>query len=578
MSDTLLPEVERVALRLYEGLNCPRSVTAAILLRYGEWDALSQLKASPDDYVDADAFFRAYQASDFLRKYPGLPLGVDTGEVAWKAWGEAEAQCYRTNERLSPYCEGITHPACDERILGFLREIRQEVTYLIGMSPPREIEGRFGPGATVTDPARQCTIPDKLSSSVSYTPDAVYWLVPWSGTSWAKAVCEDRSHQSLSSKSFRPVRGNIWFSVPKDATTDRSCGKEPGLNSFYQRGVGIQMGARLKQRGFDLRILPEAHQQMAKFGSLFGTVATIDLKSASDTIATNLVKLLLPSAWFEVLDSLRSKYTLRPTGGWQKLEKFSSMGNGFTFELETTLFLAIARVAVRHFYDGDDEQVQRVSVFGDDVLVPNDAATEVMSAFAFLGLTPNKRKTFTSGRFRESCGGDYFDGQNVRPYLLKEIPDEPQKLLGLANGLYRVGHRLGGFAGGGRSILSAWHNCVDTLPQSVRACRGPEALGDLCLHDAEHKWTTRERNSRRYIRVYRPINQPTVRWSGYGSATQMAASLYLAGSTVTPSFFESVDGSLRSHALSSRCMLDFRGRFTSRDSVSGYKVGWTCYS
>lgn len=577
MSESLLPEVERLALRLYEGLNCPRSLTAAILLRYGEWDALSKLKAAPSDYDDPDDFYRAYQACEFLRKYPGLPLGVDTSAVAWNAWLESEASCYQSNERLSPYLEGVSHPECDERIIGIFREIRKEVTDLIGARPPVEIDGCFGPGATVSDPAIRCTITDKLSSSVSFTPDAVYWLVPWSGTAWAKAVCEDRQHQCLTDSRFRPSRGNVWFSVPKDATTDRSCAKEPSLNSFYQRGLGIAIAARLKQRGIDLKTRPDLHKELAQRASATGEMATIDIKSASDTICINLVRLLLPSAWFEALDSLRSKFTLRPSGGWQRLEKFSSMGNGFTFELETLLYLAICRAASRHAGEGLEESV---TVFGDDIIARTEAVPNVLALLQFCGFTPNKRKTYVDGRFRESCGGDFFDGQAVRPYLLKDIPNEPQFFIGIANGLRRVERNFGCAPGRGSPVHRAWLYCVDALPKSVRDCRGPESLGDLLIHTDEAEWRAtkqwhygrgrdgalghyRVRSSIRYFKVYRPVSRPTVRWGGFGAGAQMAAALYLAGSTV---------------GVSSRMFLNEAGRYSERDAVTGYKIGWTAWS
>lgn len=319
------------AVDILEGLDCPRSLTAALMIKYGEWMSLAELKAFPDMYCDSDSFFRAYQASELLRKYPGLPLDIDVGQVAWEGWEAAEKQCYHTNERLSPYIEGPSHPDCDERIHAVLREIRKEVLEFVGPRPPSVIDGSFGPGATVSDPSRACTLPDKLSSTISMTPDAWPWLVPWSGTAWATAICEDsRRPVSSNLKPILQARGNVWFSVPKDATTDRSCAKEPSLNAFYQRGVGIEIARRLRARGFDLQTLPSSHKRLAEWGSLTGRLATIDLKSASDTIASNLVRLLLPAPWFEALDSLRSKFTLQPKGGWRRLEKFSSMGNGLS--------------------------------------------------------------------------------------------------------------------------------------------------------------------------------------------------------------------------------------------------------
>lgn len=564
MSKPLSPWVKELALRLYESLDCARSLTAAIMLRYEDYSGLVDLKAHPSDYRTALDFQTAYQASEFLRKFPGLPLGIDTGAVAAGKWLESEAECYRTNERLSPFLWGS--PSEDERPLTeFIREMRKEVQYLVGAVPPRLINGRFGPGATVSDDARRCTIPDKLSSPPTFTADAVYWLVPWSGTAWAAGLASDSLRVPLS------VKGNVWFSVPKDATTDRSCAKEPSLNGYYQRGVGIQIGERLKQRGYDLTVLPAYHQKLAREGSATGELVTIDLSSASDTICSNLVKLLLPEAWYELLDSLRSKYTLFPLGKssstagaessreksrWVRLEKFSSMGNGFTFELETLLFLAIGRAAARRC--GVDPE--RVSVFGDDIIVPTEMSAGVLSALSFCGFTPNKRKTYTTGEFRESCGGDFYRGEAVRPYLLKKEVTHEQDILGVANGLRRVSHLLERSSGRSFHLKRVWFFCVDALSAHVRRCRGPKDLGDICLHDDDEKrWVTRTRSSIRYIRVIRPRAARTVRWDGFGAGAQLAAALYLAGGGAMP-------------------LLDYQGKLSSRGEHLGFKIGWTPYS
>lgn len=552
MSDVLAPWVKEWALRTYEGLNSPGSLAAALLLRNGEYGALSSKRAIPGDYNDAASFFKDYQAAELLRKYQGLPTGINVKAAARQSWLDGERACYHSNERLSPYV--WRSPDCDERILSILDEVRKEVIYLIGFRPSLRLEGRFGPGATVSDSARQCTIPDKLSSPVSFTHDSWVYLRSWTETRWARSIREDWGNHDCR---LRPARGNVWFSVPKDATIDRSCAKEPSLNGYYQRGLGLQIGRRLKTRGYDMATLPDYHQKLAQAGSVDGSFSTIDLKSASDTICSNLVKLLLPPAWFAELDALRSKFTLFE-GKWQRLEKFSSMGNGFTFELETVIFLAASRVATRSSAAGG--LVEWVSVYGDDIVVPTEATRCVMSLLSFLGFSPNQRKTFVDGNFRESCGGDFFRGEAVRPYLLKDLVDEPQHFLGVANGVHRMAHILSGLGDRRDSLRRSYFHCLDSCPRSVRQLFGPKGLGDLVLtDDDERRWITRERHGIRYIRVFRPVARNTVRWDGFGSGAQMAAALYLAGGAETQ-------------------LLDFRGRLSQRGDVSGYKIGWVPYS
>lgn len=207
--------------------------------------------------------------------------------------------------------------------------------------------------------------------------------------------------------------------------------------------------------------------EAARAASISGTFATIDLSRASDTIGRELVRALLPPLWAELLESLRATHT--SVGGKHVyLEKYSSMGNGFTFELESILFRSLAAVLTN----------AETLVFGDDIIIEAASADVMIHALEYFGFTPNMKKTFCEGPFRESCGGDYFEGQAVRPPFLEELPSEPQHWIALANSLHRVG--LGKTA--------AWWNCVDQVPLEWRVF-GPAHLDDLCFtsDDAEPK-------------------------------------------------------------------------------------------
>lgn len=548
---SLPPEVADVALSFMEGLNSPQSLSVAILMRYGEWDQIASKKTDPLQYNSSLSYFTAVAATDFLRKYPELPLDIDREANTKAKWWEAERACYRTNERLAslvddPHLGGDYDPALGD----FVSAVRKEVRFLIGDGPPPTWEGKFGPGATVSDKSRAATVPDKMSSVPTLTSNAWPYLVPWTGTQWAKA-------SAALGRQVQFVRGNVYFSVPKDATINRGCAKGPSLNVFYQLGLGREMKERLKKAGLDLRAGQRVHAQVARLASQSGNVATIDLSSASDTVSYNLVKLLLPRRWWNALESLRETHTYLD-GKWVRLEKFSAMGNGFTFELETVIFAAICGA----LHKGAFRYGKEILVYGDDIIVPNDMSLDVISALKFFGFTPNQKKTFNTGPFRESCGGDYFYGHNVRPYNLDFVPEEPHELISLANGINRCRKVLADLPRDISDISPclrrAWFKCLDYIPSAVRACRGPEELGDLVIHDVEDKWVTRWRaNGIRYLRVYRPARYRKVRWSGFAYEVQFAVALYLAGKSPEREF------------------LDHAGTFVPRDGVIGYKVGWS---
>lgn len=144
-------------------------------------------------------------------------------------------------------------------------------------------------------------------------------------------------------------------------------------------------------------------------------LATIDLKNASNSVSTSLVELLLPPDWFAYLDSIRTKWT-ELEGKGIRLEMFSSMGNGFTFELESLIFWAICRSITPY----------EVGIYGDDIIVPQDSASEVIGVLEACGFTVNTSKSFLSGCFFESCGKHYFMGVDVTPLYWKE--SQPEQL------------------------------------------------------------------------------------------------------------------------------------------------------
>lgn len=553
--DFLSSEMKEVSLRLMEGLHCPRSLMVAILIRYNEGEQIAKLDCDPDAYLTADDYLDAAQATSLLKKLEYTVPGVDRKLTAIEKWKWAERECYKTNERLYELIDSRATSyggqPINDALRDFLLRARKIIADVIGQGPGPdwEIPGRFGPGATMSDGSLRTTVPHKLSSEPTLTIGAVGYAFPWLETAWARATADIGHGLSF-------VRGNSHFTVPKTSLTHRSCAKEPSLNGFYQLGLGRILRRKLKRRGIDLDDGQRIHQRMAQVGSLTDEFATIDLSSASDTVSYNLVKLLLPHAWFEALDSVRSPATYL-NGAWWRLEKFSSMGNGYTFELETLLFFAIAQAV--------NDECPWTFVYGDDIIVRKEWSKPLLAALKFFGFTPNTRKTFISGNFRESCGGDFFRGVSVRPHFVKEDPNEPQDYISLANGLRRMALNNGQTSGRFARLRHSWFRCLDNLPVTVRCCRGPEALGDIVIHDGENRWTARWRRCIRYLRVYRPATYRRVGFDRFGPEVQMASALY--GVSLYP--HKTRKGTPESS--------DSRG-VIPRDGVLGYKVGWVPFS
>jgi len=548
MKTSALPaDLESIVLSLCEGLATPVSLSVAILVRYREYDQIAVKRVDPQQYLDAERYNADNAAVSFLCKLESLPTSFDKKKVALDGFFSAERACYVTNERLSPWVhtpQSLWEPGVVSDVIS---EARKMIAATLGR-PPSLIRGRFGPGATFGDRGKLTTVADKMSSRPTLTSSSCWYLLDWVGTAWASACAGNDRELSF-------VRGNRFTTVPKDCTKDRGIAVEPSINLFYQLGLGRAIRTRLKRRGINLNVGQDIHRQVAREASIRGHLATIDLSSASDTVCKNLVKLLLPPAWYELLDELRSPFTL-VEGKWVKLEKFSSMGNGYTFELETLVFLALCHAAIT-VDGGISKPSENLFTFGDDIIVPSDSAESVIAVLRYFGMSTNERKTFVNGPFRESCGGDFFDGVAVRPHYQKEEPREPQHFIAMANGIRRMAYGQN-VASRFDALRRTWFRVLDAIPSNVRRLRGPESLGDLLIHDLEDKWEYRHRHSIRYFRVWRPARFLRVGWEHFHPEVVLACALYGTG-----------DGAIGKPGARSAPL-----GLTPRDAVTGYKLGW----
>lgn len=395
------------------------------------------MKVRPNDYDDPYRYGRDNAAVCFLRKNPYCKGGSEKERsvAALDKWREGESQCYRSNERLSPY---LVSPFMDDALSKFLRKVRGNLLRMLGRAPSDEClkrDARHGPGTTFSSSVKNPTVADKYSDFCSLTRSACWHLANILGTSWSRQIVGVEGHRQ---NGLIFVDGNRWVSVPKTALTNRSIAIEPSLNIYFQLAVGAAMRRGLKRVGIDLIDGQATHRKIAESSSRDGRFATIDLSNASDTLSKNLVRILLrDTPWLDLLEDLRSSKSL-VNGKWHLLEKFSSMGNGYTFELETAIFAAVALTCLE--MNGMDAKLGRdVLVFGDDIIVPSEHAHCVISALTFLGFETNSEKTFTAGPFRESCGGDFFDGVPVRGvYSKTSAKADHLEILALFNGLVRL--------------------------------------------------------------------------------------------------------------------------------------------
>ncbi|DAD51569.1 TPA_asm: RNA-directed RNA polymerase, partial [ssRNA phage Esthiorhiza.2_49] len=509
MAKPVSADLVDIVLTLCEDVSSPRSVCVAILTRYGEWDQLSALRVIPEHYTSAQKLWLDTMATEFLRKCEDLPTSFDRKVAAEKNFLYAEELCFRSNRRLERllFPSEHVHSRADSFTRSVFERARKIVSDCLGPFPFSSLDGKFGPGATYADRGGLTTVPDKMSSKPTLTPSAWTSLSSWGSTAWARACAVD-------GRLIETVPGNRFATVPKDCTKFRGIAIEPSVNVFYQLPIGKLIRSRLNRLGLDLTEGQETHGRLACEASTEGHLATLDLSNASDTICKNLVEFLLPPSWFSVLNDLRSPKTFFK-GHFVLLEKFSSMGNGFTFELETLIFHSLVTACCELRVESPF-----VSCFGDDIIFPTTCSQDVIAFLSVCGFEVNSKKTFTTGLFRESCGADFFDGVPVRGHYLKKTPTEPADFIALANGIRRVS--------GDRHLwfYRTWRKILDRLPIEIRSCRGPKDLGDLVIHEDEGRWNFKRRHSIRYIRVWRPAMHRKVLWKYFKPDVVLASALY----------------------------------------------------
>lgn len=304
--------------------------------------------------------------------------------------------------------ERFTKTFCEEAIQQPL-----ELTYLYD-------NWRFGPGAS-------------NGVAGTHTADKIYQGMT------CTALCEPfvrklrRSHPYLhqfdlvSGNEGAPiVKGSRLTTVPKNEDTVRTIAIEPSGNMCLQLAAGSYLEGALRKIGLDIRSQQPKNKALACRGSLDGSLATVDLKSASDMISIDLVRKLMPKDWFDLLSCLRSPEIELPSGEHVELNMISTMGNGFTFPLMTLLIVALiygyraGKPGTPNLYiDWRD-----TAVFGDDIIVPVHEYHDICDVLTSAGLVVNHDKSYCEGPFRESCGGDYHVGADVTPFYVKSLASD----------------------------------------------------------------------------------------------------------------------------------------------------------
>jgi hypothetical protein len=247
--------------------------------------------------------------------------------------------------------------------------------------------------------------------------------------------------------------------VPKTLKTPRVIAMEPTCMQYMQQGL---LRSFLEHFGKD-DFLPKVigfddqvpNQDLARQGSLDQRTATLDLSDASDRVSNQLVRSMLrpwPSL-SQAVDATRSRKAELPDGRVVRLAKYASMGSALCFPMEAMVFTTLIFLGIQRSLNQSlcrrtlKPFVGSVRVYGDDLIVPVDHVHSVIQTLEHFGARVGLDKSFWTGKFRESCGREYFNGEDVSivrvrqafPTSLHDV-SEVESIVSLRNQLYTSGY------------------------------------------------------------------------------------------------------------------------------------------
>lgn len=451
---------------------------------------------------DTYAFAVKYFGEEVMSKYDDEKSESDKGktDAASLRFDEAEQLCAATNRRFHKYLLG--HRPANEQVSRVLLRAREKIGRLLANVDWERVRSgcTFTQGSSVTLSRGRSSPIHKYSAKVESTETALSTVrLIFSGVPALMGGIANGSGINI-------VPGNKLTCVPKNYKTHRMIAGEPSGQMYAQKGMHAEFRRLLRQVGVNLDD-QTPNQDWALLGSRSGLVATVDMSMASDTVAYNVVEwmLSLVPEVFRYLDSCRStegKFADRTV----TYEKFSSMGNANTFEVETLIFWALATATC----DISKADSRFVGVYGDDVVLPNRCAGLFMDVLEECGFKPNRDKTFwedrphaLQNRFRESCGKHYYRGEDVTPVYIRSQPKTLLDYFLLVNNLVRWLRRLEALSDA-PCLKAAWvlvEELRASAPQEWVKPRIPDGFGDGAFIGTFDECTPKTYKSRKTLWV-----------------------------------------------------------------------------
>lgn len=311
---------------------------------------------------------------------------------------------------------------------------------------------KHGPGAT----AEKLTGNRKwLLQMWTQRLEAVFPHREFLSSSWSLSLDRFDSMDVREPGAEQPVR---VISVPKTQKTPRIIAIEPTCMQYMQQGLLRSFLNNVRADKTARALISwesrDENIRLAQLASRDGSLATLDLSEASDRVDYLHVRELLSNHWWlnAATDATRSRKADVPLHGVIPLQKYASMGSALCFPFESVVFCTLAFLGIQNQLNRplSKKDIQSfigsVRVYGDDIIVPVEYMQSVIETLEAFGLIVNRNKSFGTGKFRESCGGDFYDGVDVSVVRLREeLPDNRRNArrivsaISLRNRLYLAG-------------------------------------------------------------------------------------------------------------------------------------------
>lgn len=314
---------------------------------------------------------------------------------------------------------------CDPTIRWLMRH---ELVRMLPEINQDGIHGRFGPGA----------VAERYTHPVRYAHLGEWFSRP------------DPTNNPFGHRDMDHVTARLC-AVPKQYDKDRLITVEPCYASFVQQYVrrvlleSIHAGV-LRHTCMDLGYTDgqAIQRRLAQKASEDRSLATLDLKDASDNITWDVVQDVFPIWVVDLLNIARSTWISANVCGedqidgriyTRRLSIYAGMGNATTFVVETLFFTAYVKAVARMC----GLKRPQVSVFGDDVICSTDTAMSLLNYESSYFII-NRTKSFyrSTDRLRESCGIFAYNGKDITVPRIDGYSNDYAGRLGLVDLVNRL--------------------------------------------------------------------------------------------------------------------------------------------